>query len=280
MRDWEEVPLEEVPLVVIDTETTGLYPGLGHRVVEVAAVRFERWQPVGQLTRLVNPGRPIDPGASAVSGITDADLDGQPPFAAVIDDLLALLDDAVLVAHNAAFDAAFLGMEFWLAGRYDPARPRDPVLANAWACTLQLARRHFHFGRNNLQHVAHQLGVRVGRAHRALNDVYMTAEVLKRMSRDFKYSRIHTMGDLLYAQGGAVYSPPPPQVALPDVIAAAVAEQRPLRILYTGDGPARRVIAPRYAALHNGVPQLIAFCRSAQTLLPFRVDQILSVEPA
>ena len=99
----------EIPIVVLDTETTGLYPGLGHRIVEIGAIRLENWQEVGQVSSLIQPGRKMDPKASSVSGITDADLQGQPTFAQVADGLLALLDGALVVAHNAEFDAGFVG---------------------------------------------------------------------------------------------------------------------------------------------------------------------------
>jgi DNA polymerase-3 subunit epsilon len=278
MNKWDDVVLEKVPLVVLDTETTGLHPGLGDRVVEVAAVRFEGWQPVETLNRLVCPNRPIHPRAAAISGITDADVQDAPPFADIAAELLALIGDAVLVAHNAPFDAGFVGLELWLAGLYDPAALREPVLPNPWLCTLQLARRHFHFGRNNLQHVAHKLGVRVGRAHRALNDVHMTAEVLKRMSRDFRTSRIATMGDLLWAQGNPVWTPAPPNVPLPDLLAAAIAQRHPLRLHYLGQGPARPLVQPLYAATHEGVPHLIARDVPGNGVSPYRLDQIISAE--
>ena len=64
----------ETPLVVLDTETTGLYPGLGHRIVEIGAIRLENWQEVGQVSTLIQPGRKMDLKASSVNGISDADL--------------------------------------------------------------------------------------------------------------------------------------------------------------------------------------------------------------
>jgi len=74
----------------------------------------------------------------------------------------------------------------------------------------------------------------MGRSHRALNDVYTTAEILKRMVYDLNKRGLSTVGDLLHAQGGVIYAPPPPQVFLPDVIRDAVRDGRTLRILYLG----------------------------------------------
>lgn len=266
----------DVPIVVLDTETTGLYPGLGHRIVEIGAIRLENWQEVGQVSSLIQPGRKMDPKASAVNGIADADLLGQPTFSQVADDLLALLDGAVVVAHNAEFDAGFVGQELLIHGLQTSGQAAK--LPNPWLCTLLLARRHFHFGRNSLSHIARHLGVRMGRAHRALNDVYMTAEILKRMVRTLEQRRLETVGDLLHAQGSAIYAP---SFAgqLPDVVAEALGNGRNLRLLYLGqNGESNRVITPLYPSQHNGVGYLVAYCHQAQDQRTFRLDRIFSAE--
>ncbi len=271
-----EQSLADVPLVVLDTETTGLYPGLGDRVVEVGAVRFEAWRETGRLSQFVNPGRHMSPDASRVSGIRDQDLAGQPAFAALAPRLLELLDGALLVAHNAAFDAGFIGQELYIAGFTAPDQ-RTPPLPNPWLCTLQLARRHFHFGRNSLAHVARVLQVRPARSHRALNDVYTTADVLKRMAQELARFRLTRVGDLLHAQGGAIYAPPPPRVELPELVAAALAQGQKLEILYLGQaGETRRLITPRYVTRHEGAPYLVALCHLRQDQRAFRLDRIFS----
>jgi hypothetical protein len=149
-----------------------------------------------------------------------------------------------------------LGQELLIHGWQMGGAPG--VLANPWLCTLQLARRHFHFGRNNLGHIAAHLGVRMGRAHRALNDVYMTAEILKRMVRTLEQRRLTTVGDLLHAQGAPIYAPAiVPQ--LPDVVAAALRNGRNLRILYLGqNGESNREITPLYPCQHRNVVYLVA----------------------
>lgn len=270
-----EQTLAEVPLVVLDTETTGLHPQLGHRVVEVAAVRLENWQKVAEISQLIHPGRPVDPGASAVHGIYDRDLQDAPPFAQVSPQLLSLFEGALLVAHNAPFDAGFLGMEFYIAGIHTPPTEAATIPSNPWLCTLQLARRHFYFGRNNLGHIARQLGVRVGRAHRALTDVYTTAEVLKRMAHELGQQRLRTVGDLLHAQGGPIYTPRPPQLVLPESMSEAIKQHRQLNIVYLGQ-PERttRTITPLYPTQYEGATYLVAFCHLRQAQRTFRLDQI------
>ena len=149
-----ELPLSQTPSVVLDTETTGLRAVLGHRVVELGAVRFEGWKAVDEISELVNPGRLMDPGASRVNNIFDDDLAGKPSFDAIADRLESFIDGALMVAHNAPFDAEYVSLEMRLIGRDIPENP--------WLDTLLLARRHFYFGRNNLSHIAAKLGVRIG----------------------------------------------------------------------------------------------------------------------
>lgn len=276
-----EKPLSDVPVVVLDTETTGPYPGLGHRIVEIAAIRFDQWREVGRVNELIDPGRAMDPGASRVNGIYDEDLAGAPPFATVEPALTELLAGALVVAHNAPFDAGFLALEYSLL-QYTGRANMDSVWQNPWLCTLQLARRHFYFGRNNLGHVARRLGVRTGRAHRALNDVFTTAEILKRMARELaQKQRMTTVADLLHAQGGAIRMPPPPTPSLPEPVREALRQQQQLRILYAGTGgQTDRVVDPLYPTEHKGTAYLIAFCHLRQAQRTFRLDRILHAERA
>ncbi len=275
--EWLEKRPSDVPLVILDTETTGLFPGLGHRIVEIGAIRLENWREVGQISTLLQPERKMDAKASRVNGIRDSNLVGKPTFSEITDELLALLDGAVLVAHNAEFDAGFLGHELLINGLKQNGLPR--TLPNPWLCTLQLARRHFHFGRNNLGHIARQLRVRTGRAHRALSDVYTTAEILKRMVHTLTRRQIETVNDLLHAQGNPIFAPAPPQFHLPDVMTNALQNGRNLHILYLGKhGESNREITPLYPTQHRGVHYLIAYCHQAQEQRTFRLDRIFSAE--
>ena len=277
MFDFDEKRPSDVPIVVLDTETTGLFPGIGHRVVEIGAVRLESWQPVAEISHLIYPERKMDPRASAVNGITDADLIGQPTFAQIAPELSTLLEGALLVAHNASFDAGFLGIEYFIADQMNLSGSRQPVLPNPWLCTLLLARRHFHFGRNNLGHIARRLGVRVGQAHRALNDVYTTAEILKRMVRQLGQRKLKTVGDLLYAQGEPVFTPPPPNVFLPESVREALTDGRQLHILYLGQsGETEWIITPLYPGEHRGVGYLVGDCHRDGDRRTFRLDRIFS----
>lgn len=265
-------------MVVLDTETTGLFPAMGHRVVEIGAVRYEPgpdgpWQTAAEFSQLLQPDRRMDPGATRVNGITDADLLGQPRFADIAGALLELMDGALIVAHNARFDAGFLGMEFHLW------RPGQAALPNPWLCTMLLARSLFYFGGNSLGHIARRLNIRVGRAHRALNDVYVTAAILKQFVRDLADEMdLRLVGDLLEAQGGPVFASPPESVRLPPPFDLALAQRQPIRITYAGpSGDTERVIEPMYTTSSGGVSYIIAYCRLRRDQRTFRLDRIVSV---
>ncbi|UCG24539.1 MAG: WYL domain-containing protein [Chloroflexota bacterium] len=283
MKALLQTPIQQAAVVVLDTETTGLFPSMGHRIVEIGAVRFQpgpagRWQKAAEFNQLLQPDRRMEPGATRVNGITDADLIGMPRFGEIADQLLELLDDALLVAHNARFDAEFLGMELHLAQK-SASGERARTLPNPWLCTLLLARHHFYFGGNSLGHIARVLGVRAGRAHRALNDVYVTAEVLKRMLRELAQINLVTVADLLEAQGGPLYTPAPAGVDLPAPFDLALGSRQPVRIVYAGpSGTSERVIEPLYSTSKAGVTYLIAHCRLRRDQRTFRLDRIVSAE--
>ncbi len=262
--------IEEVPLAILDTETTGLEPALGHRVIEVAILRLENWKEVGQINELVNPGRPIPASASRIHHIYDGDVADAPPFAALADRIQEMLDGALVVAHNAAFDAGFIAAEWALTGR--------PLPLNPCACTLLLARKRFNFWRNNLGEVARALGIRTGRAHRAMNDVWVTAQVLQRMLKDLHHWGIYSVGDLTHAQGGAIYFPPPPPLNLPSPLGEAIKNRSPIGIRYLDDDgqTSERVIEPYYLGSYRENDYLVAFCRRDNAQRTFRIDGILA----
>jgi DNA polymerase III subunit epsilon len=122
--------------IVLDTETTGLDPQAGHRIVEIACVELMHHIPTGRdLHRYVNPGRDIPTDAHAVHGLTKEFLSSHPPFEAIADELLAFLGSDPLVIHNAEFDLAFLNAELARLGR-GPLTP-------AHVDTLTLARQRY-----------------------------------------------------------------------------------------------------------------------------------------
>ena len=122
--------------IVLDTETTGLDPGEGHRIVEIACIELVHHVPTGhKFHRYVNPERDMPEEALAVHGITAEFLANQAPFAAIADELLAFIGSDRLVIHNAEFDLAFLNAEL--------ARLQREPVSSAFVDTLGLARVRF-----------------------------------------------------------------------------------------------------------------------------------------
>jgi DNA polymerase III subunit epsilon len=165
--------------IVLDTETTGLEPELGHRIIEIGCVELVNRRPTGRtFHKYLNPERAIDEGALAVHGITRADLDGKPKFAEIVEELLLFISGAELVIHNAAFDVAFLDAELArIQGRTVAALCR--VLD-----TLALARSMHPGQRNNLDALCKRYSIDNSRRelHGALLDARILADVYLAMT--------------------------------------------------------------------------------------------------
>ena len=163
--------------VVLDTETTGIDPRQGHRVIEIGAVELvDREITQGRYQQYLNPGRSSEPEAVRVHGISDEFLADKPTFADIVEDFLAFLGDAELIIHNAPFDLAFLNMELERLGR--------PPLPNPVRDTLVEARRRHPGQKNDLDALCRRYGVDNSRRqrHGALLDCEILAEVYLRMS--------------------------------------------------------------------------------------------------
>lgn len=167
--------------VVLDTETTGLDPALGHRVVELACVELVNRRITGRtLHRYLNPQRPSDPGALEVHGLSEEFLADKPLFRDVAHELLEFVRDAELVIHNAPFDLAFLDAEL---KRLD--QPGMNSQAAGVLDTLRLARELHPGKRNSLDALCERYGVdnSARTLHGALLDARLLAEAYLAMTR-------------------------------------------------------------------------------------------------
>jgi DNA polymerase-3 subunit epsilon len=163
--------LEDATYVVVDLETTGLRPGQSG-ICEIGAVRLRGFEVDGEFETLVDPGLPIAAGASAVTGLRNEHLRGAPRPAEAVRSFLAFAGDAVLVAHNARFDLAFLDRETELL---TGSRIGAPVVDTVRLARRLLAGRVSSFG---LAQLAWFLGTDEKPCHRALPDARATAELL------------------------------------------------------------------------------------------------------
>jgi DNA polymerase III subunit epsilon len=166
--------------IVLDTETTGLEPSLGHRIIEIGCVELVNRRLTGRtFHRYLNPERDIDIGAEAVHGLQREDLNAQPRFVQVADELLEFIGGSELVIHNAEFDVAFLDAELRRAGRAVAMGELCRVLD-----TLVLAREMHPGQRNNLDALCRRYNVDNSRRelHGALLDARILADVYLAMT--------------------------------------------------------------------------------------------------
>jgi DNA polymerase-3 subunit epsilon len=178
--------------IVLDTETTGLEPELGHRIIEIGCVELVNRRVTGRtFHRYLNPERAIDEGAMAVHGIKRADLDDKPKFAEVAEELIGFISDAELVIHNAAFDVAFLDAELArlvVAPAGGSLADRSVGRTVSALCrvldTLTLARSMHPGQRNNLDALCKRYSVDNSRRdlHGALLDAQILADVYLAMT--------------------------------------------------------------------------------------------------
>jgi DNA polymerase-3 subunit epsilon len=159
-------------LLIIDTETTGLDPKQGHRIIEIGAVELSDRRPTGRhLHFYLNPEREIDAAAAEVHGMTWEDLREKPKFADIASEFVAFAQGAQWVIHNAPFDVAFIDAELTRAGL-----PHSSSVYGALTDTLALARESFPGKRNNLDTLCERLGV--SNAHRTLHGALLDAQLL------------------------------------------------------------------------------------------------------
>lgn len=169
----DEQLLQHISCVVLDVETTGLAGNA--RIVEIAAIRLDGWQPVAELQTLLHPGIPISPAATQVHHIDDLMVEHAPSFAHIAPGLAHLIQDAVLVGHNLfSFDLRFLVKELREVFGTGPAN---------WAVdTLILARKLMSHSSHKLENLAGELQIPLI-AHHAMSDVYATAELWMHLVR-------------------------------------------------------------------------------------------------
>jgi DNA polymerase-3 subunit epsilon len=206
--------------IVLDTETTGLDPATGDRIVELGAVEIVNHMPTGRTFHAyVNPQREVPEEAVGVHGLTAAFLADKPVFAEVAPAFAAFLGDARVVIHNAAFDIRFLNAELGWCG----------LQSIPWAralCTLELAKRRFPGANNTLDALCRRFGV--DNSNRTKHGALLDSELLAEVYLELMGGRQPDLTLTVVASGpavpGGVWSPGPRPRPLAPRITAVEAE--------------------------------------------------------
>lgn len=270
--------LRDLAWVALDIEATGV--AWGHdRIVEIGAARFslnkEGTVVAGErFSALVNPGLPIPPVVSRITGLADADVAHAPSLGELWDELSRFLQGAIVIAHGARSDLAWLGSEALRLGV-------GPIGADFF-CTLELARGAIAKApRYSLDALSRHLGLASDEAafHRALADALHTRNLFARCVAELGAERLEELGfaEPLPWPGPEVFA-----VRVPErlrVLEALIATQSRCRIVYRGGSAGRdpRPLTPLGFFAHEGVPYLRAWCHRDDSAKSFRCDRIATV---
>ena len=218
--------------IVLDTETTGLDPAEGHRIVEIGAVELVHHLPTGQVWhQYLNPDRSMPAEALEVHGLDDAFLADKPRFGDVAEAFIGFLGDARLVIHNAAFDLRFLNAELQALGRpgIAPGRATD---------TLAMARARFPGAPASLDALCRRFGIdnSARERHGALLDCELLAEVYLELiggrQPDFG---LGPAGETSSGPSETAWRPSPRSRPLPPRLTAAEAQAHAVLVTHLGD---------------------------------------------
>ncbi len=266
-------PLDEMTFVSFDTETTGLSPARD-RVVEIGAVRFDRnGRTIDTFQSLIHPKISIPPTVTAVHGITDNDVRGAPLIREVLRGFLQFIEglDNILLAHNAMFDAGFIGAEMERCGIRDDGH----LILD----TLALSRRAYRgLSSFSLGSLARALAVDASGHHRALADSVMVKDIFLRILDSMP--AVTTLDGLL--DHCTIYRFPglsridDRSVAGIELLQKALDRETPLLIVYRGGskGMIPRKVTPLGVVFSQGYRYIRAYCHTDNIEKSFRVDKI------
>lgn len=267
------MPADQAPWVALDFETTGLDFEAGHRVIEVGVVRVEpQTHRRQELSTLIYPGGPIALRSQNIHGIRDEMVDKAPVFTDVLPRIRPLLEDAVLLAHNAPFDMGFLAAE---CERADLELPAIAVVVD----TLQVARHVFHLPDCRLGAIAHRIGLPLHDAHRALADARATVAIFREMIHHITPGPTPTVGDLLDTVERCAEAPRIAQ-DVREQLEAAKKNGHQIEIDYISYGAVGALTMRRpITVLKVKSRKVDAYCHLREARRTFRIERIRNVVP-
>jgi len=267
--------IEEIEFTIFDTETTGLEPKYGDRIVEIAGVRLKGREKIATFQSLINPKRPISEAAFQVNHITEEMLKDSPSAKVVIPKFLDFIKGSCLCSYNAGFDLGFLNNELKLIGQN---ALQDLVVVDI----LKMAKRLMPgLERYALWFVADALGIKTKQLHRAFSDVELTLGVFDKLKEKLQSKGILDFMNFssLFAINGQI---------LDNVSAQKIAKIQEaidlgvrLKIKYLSSQGAEvteREVIPREIRQENNRSYLVGLCCLRNQERTFRVDGILHLQ--
>lgn len=261
--------LSSARFAFLDLETTGLSPWFGDRVCEVGIVVTEGKRIKQQFQQLVNPQRPLSVGAASTNGLTDEELAEAPRFAEVAESIVGLVNEAVVVCHNAKFDLQFLDSEFKRLGR-------DIQIPNL-IDTMMMARQYYEMPSYSLGFIAESFHLPMAVKHRALDGALAARGIFFAMMEQMK-----EFNKPLDEYIGIYNSPAWPNegIELPTELGEAIYSNKRMLIKYVdGDGEeSERWITPKQVMGLKDYVYLQAYCHLREDERSFRLDRITNIQ--
>ena len=268
--DWS---IKDTIWIAFDTETTGLSSAMDS-VVEIGAVKFDtHGNTLGEFQSLINPGRMIPPSVTAVHGITDEDVRDAPSADSVLPGFFEFIGprDNILIAHNASFDAGFVGAEMERAGLGSDGH----MILDTLSLSRRVLKGHQSQSLNNL---ARDLEVDASGHHRALADSVITKEVfLKLLDRMSGVVSFEDLLDFTRIYRFTGYSRIPGKgIEGFQHFQYAIGKGMPVQMIYRGGsrGGAPRRITPQGVIRTRGYHYIKAFCHLDGEEKEFRLDKV------
>ncbi|MDA2918184.1 WYL domain-containing protein [Desulfobacterota bacterium AH_259_B03_O07] len=267
--------LTDIHFSYLDVETTGLDPYSGDRICEISIVKTRGKKVFDKFETLINPGRIIPTRAASIHRITDDMVMKAPFFRDIALNVRNILENSIIVAHNAKFDLEFLHLEF---NNLKLVPPENKVVD-----TFGIAKRYYSFPSNSLVEIAKCLGISTLSNHRAFADVRITIQVFEYFLRDLKRGgmRIKSLKDVLKLSGSSVKIEGPKNLVIPPEIEEALRIKGRLKIRYLSaysDTTTTRIIEPIEVNLSRRNTYVLAYCHLRKQRCNFRLDRILEVK--
>lgn len=266
--------IDEIEFAIFDTETTGLEPESGDRVVEIAGIRFKGREKIAVFQALVNPKRPISQAAQAVNRITPGMLENAPGIETVMPKFLDFISDTCICSYNAPFDLGFLNNELKLINKPALNLPAVDILKMAKRLLPGLERYALWF-------VAEKLGIKAAQQHRAFSDVELTLEVFNGLSAILKTKSVSDFMNFFSLFGvNSQFSDDINNQKLAKIQQAMDLGVK-LKIKYLSGSSAavtERQVIPKEIRQEKGRSYLVGYCCLRNEERHFRIDGILHIE--